>query len=747
MKNEKRPQSVAEEVPVKRSRPAEEEKIISSWEAVNIDISEKCIEILAGERIRPDKVSRIDRLFELVPTIPVGDRPSLMDLFPNLIPSRSLNANSSSPVTVAPHVALTPDDLRGTFFPCFREGADLLPLLERTPLVPAFVHPVEISTSLTFHHDEEAPHLHQIGLVITPPVVALYHFVLRQLATDPGRIVCVGGPPFAGKSQALKLLAAALRLKVPDKEVFYYRFPGDFQHRLSDFPARCIVIIDQVLNFSSFTDATRGNFLLVLASSAGLTYPNRGASDQTPIASFSFPFDVGRQAFDLYVNAAKAIPIVNDPAADAATSTSSPAPFVPQTEDDVGRLYEFLGGSLLAAMCLMSRRRFPALLTAPPALEGVPAAPEISRYPPAARFIAALVGPMKDALESTRRAGYFFDAAAMISSDEDELCFRKDPKQDKPQTDLRWFVPPTETGAPPPMSLRIASPLYRYALSLASRAAQLGPEHHIPAWISSNPVMRCFYHEHQFLGSIMRYLPQLRSVISNIPSKVPIRRIFLPASLERLGEHLDTLLARSCRPCLLCFLPPSFQHAHVDLIRVLLLRDEGFIIADQVTDQEPGFHRASLEWYQGPEFTAFSRALAGMYPRPAPSSAVAATSPAPIRNLFVFLTAAPPPKFITLTDEALLARLRAVGVAVYGGCQAQLMQPVEQLLERILLLPPESLGGSSMSCHHRLVKPVSHDEFHATILPESHLCTTTRTECADLERNGFGQDVRPIIWQ
>ncbi|KAJ4453292.1 hypothetical protein PAPYR_12267 [Paratrimastix pyriformis] len=84
MKNEKRPQSVEEEVPVKRSQPAEEEKIISAWEAVNIDISEKCIEILAGERIRPDKVSRIDRLFELVPTIPVGDRPSLMDHFPNL---------------------------------------------------------------------------------------------------------------------------------------------------------------------------------------------------------------------------------------------------------------------------------------------------------------------------------------------------------------------------------------------------------------------------------------------------------------------------------------------------------------------------------------------------------------------------------------------------------------------------------------------------------------------------------------
>ncbi|KAJ4454147.1 hypothetical protein PAPYR_11214 [Paratrimastix pyriformis] len=68
----------------KAERPAEEEKIISAWEAANIDISEKCIEILAGERIRPEKVSRIDRLFELVPTIPVGDRPSLMDHFPNL---------------------------------------------------------------------------------------------------------------------------------------------------------------------------------------------------------------------------------------------------------------------------------------------------------------------------------------------------------------------------------------------------------------------------------------------------------------------------------------------------------------------------------------------------------------------------------------------------------------------------------------------------------------------------------------
>ncbi|KAJ4456929.1 hypothetical protein PAPYR_7753 [Paratrimastix pyriformis] len=236
------------------------------------------------------------------------------------------------------------------------------------------------------------------------------------------------------------------------------------------------------MDFSSFTDATRGNFLLILASSAGLTYPNRGASDQTPIASFSFPFDVGRQAFDLYVNAAKAIPIVNDPDADAATSTSSSAPFVPQTEDDVGRLCEFLGGSLLAAMCLME---FPQRLKS------------LNTRRPPVSLLPWL--PMKDALESTRRAGYFFDAAAMISSDEDELCFRKDPKQDKPQTDLRWFVPPTETGPPPPMSLRIASPLYRYALSLASRAAQLGPEHHIPAWISSNPVMRGFYHEHKFL--------------------------------------------------------------------------------------------------------------------------------------------------------------------------------------------------------------------------------------------------------
>ncbi|KAJ4452990.1 hypothetical protein PAPYR_12674 [Paratrimastix pyriformis] len=90
------PGNMKNEKAAKCERPAEEEKIISAWEAANIDISEKCIEILAGERIRPEKVSRIDRLFELVPTIPVGDRPSLMDHFPNLIPGAPVAAARSN---------------------------------------------------------------------------------------------------------------------------------------------------------------------------------------------------------------------------------------------------------------------------------------------------------------------------------------------------------------------------------------------------------------------------------------------------------------------------------------------------------------------------------------------------------------------------------------------------------------------------------------------------------------------------
>ncbi|KAJ4456742.1 hypothetical protein PAPYR_7959 [Paratrimastix pyriformis] len=377
--------------------------------------------------------------------------------------------------------------------PRFQEGERLLSLLENKVL--DFVHPLPGPAQDTHDDNTEAPHLQQIGILVTPPMVDLFEFVVARLGRCPGSIVTVGGPPFAGKSQALKILAAGLHLKFPMKQVFYCRDPPA-PSCLVGFPEGCIVIVDQVQNLKDYKNCG-GTYFLILATSAGLVYPDRVDPDQTPLVSFDFPLDVGRDAFRLAVHAAsKATPpprltAIPAPAAatttiststntNTSTSTSSPSPGVPQTEEEVDRLYAFLGGSLLAAMSLLSWRQFPSLLTkSPDTLEGVPVPPELVPYPPASRLLAALIGQMTGPLESKERSGYFSDVSVMCAGADSDTIYSRA----APHMDLRWFVP---TGYHPQL-IRIASPLYRLALSLAVRGARPAVAECIPDCDRSQP--------------------------------------------------------------------------------------------------------------------------------------------------------------------------------------------------------------------------------------------------------------------
>ncbi|KAJ4455102.1 hypothetical protein PAPYR_10004 [Paratrimastix pyriformis] len=238
----------------------------------------------------------------------------------------------------------------------------------------------------------------------------------ESISTDVGRTVILRGPPYSGKSQALKILAAALQMKWPDQRVYYFREEPSLPR---SFPDHSIVIVDQVQpsHINAIRTLVQGAGLRLVASTCANI--DLGAhSRQESCESAEFDPDVGPTAFSYYLHA--------------------------------------LGAPLAEPNCdkpLPIRR-------GPPAPRDLPIPREIASpaYPGAQILIDFLLADMLDALKMA--GSRLLDRLhGMFSRGSSEMI--KVACAPLGQVDLWWFKRDSET------TLRIISPLHRSVLQFA----------------------------------------------------------------------------------------------------------------------------------------------------------------------------------------------------------------------------------------------------------------------------------------
>ncbi|KAJ4461883.1 hypothetical protein PAPYR_1568 [Paratrimastix pyriformis] len=344
--------------------------------------------------------------------------------------------------------------------PRFREK--VVPLLEADR--PGFVHPVPAADDST--RDQTAPH----GVLVTNEMRRLYRYVCWAFS-DPC-VICVDGPPFAGKSQSLKVIAAALKELHPGQAIIYERStPPTALDALLVHPPPfgAFLVLDQEKP-SSFDDiltlADLHHLHVLVATASAWPRITDSASGQIDLYNFHHVLDGGTEAFGFYL---RAFPTC-------------------LSDDDLRQLHAFLGGSLCAAMWLLGHRKLPrdedvrwpeGPITIPPVL---------APFPLAERVLAYLVGHMRSRMD---KSPYFFYLADLFLSAKKTDRIRVDES-----TDLRWFLYAPESRC------RIASPLYRHALEFACRLAPLQrPFNAIPPWALRIPAVMDFYHKRLRLES------------------------------------------------------------------------------------------------------------------------------------------------------------------------------------------------------------------------------------------------------
>ncbi|KAJ4458358.1 Adaptor protein complex 4 (AP-4); mu subunit [Paratrimastix pyriformis] len=321
----------------------------------------------------------------------------------------------------------------------------------------------------------------------------------------------------------------------PDQTIIYVRDTSRLDEAALVPSRGSILVLDQE-EPSRFREictlASKHHLRVLLATttttSAGAQIANR-ASAQLQIVTFHYALDVGLEPFVSYL---RRFPTC-------------------LSRDDLRALHAFLGGSICAAMLLLGQRKL--LQDSTPGEDGrgpegnVPIPRVLAPFPLAGPVLAFLVGLMTPQLA---RTPYFFNLAGLFcrgdddDDDEEEEEAAADPAYDDEDsyiirmdesTDLRWFLPISES------EYKIASPLYRRALSLA---CQLAP----PLPFDAN------------LGTC-------RSPCC--PPALGRHRTFLPP-LSSLHETLSAF----ARSCVISFIPTDWKHPDVDQIRVILLETQ-----------------------------------------------------------------------------------------------------------------------------------------------------------------------------
>ncbi|KAJ4456445.1 hypothetical protein PAPYR_8345 [Paratrimastix pyriformis] len=459
--------------------------------------------------------------------------------------------------------------------------------------------------------DVTGKHMTTTGILLSPQIRDLFAFfsdLFAPITTPSGPAAIIGwtvflrGPPYSGKSQALKILAAALQLKWPDQRVYYFREEPSLPR---DFPENSIVIVDQVQpsHIRTIRTLIQGGvgLRLVASSSTGANYDPSSHSRQDNRVMADFNPDVGLTAFAYYLR------LLGPPLA----------------EPSVTSLYHYVGGSLFAAACLLGMQEPPASVSiqfprkAHAPSDDIPLPGEIDSptYPGAQRFVQFLLADMMAVLKQySFRLLYLLYSMFIKGSSEIEVSHTQ-------SVDLRWFMLDSDDT-----TLRIISPLHRYVMQYAYNKTRPGPLLP-PDYGQLTEAEQGYTRERLVRDSPVQLTRQLCSVMPP----------FAPASLAQKeflfqpGEDLDPHIRRvKERPALLIFRPCDPRHPRVDMIRVVLLEREAYLVGDQITVSKIGNHVDSLRWYLEEEWARLTGIVTSLYSGMGAEAAATATTTTPI---------------------------------------------------------------------------------------------------------------------